>query len=283
MDVERLLGQLLSSGLSKHGSKHRTHYGSGHGSGFKKAAAKAAFSKQGLTLLAGIGVAAYEHFKAQSAAARPAAQHPPAHHPAHPPTGYSTTSHSSAPQSTTAHSPPQQPGAWQVRMSAAPQPPSAPGVPPPFPGAAPPPLTTGAGAPVPPSMPASVPDAPWVQPPADLLLLAMVEAAKADGHLDADERARILDQLDASGATAEERAYVERMMAAPPDPDALVARATDPGTKAEIYAASRLAIEPDTEAERTYLAWLAGRLGLPRAAIDDIERRLAEARDAEQD
>ncbi|WP_114394569.1 tellurite resistance TerB family protein [Oleisolibacter albus] len=203
MDVERLVGVLLQSGLSR--------------KGMGQAARRAAFSKDGLMLLAGIGIAAYEHFRGRppgAAAAEPAAQ--------------------------------------------------AGGVPPPFPGAAA----------VPPPFP-GVP--PGRAVPAELLLLAMVTAAKADGTLDAAERAALLDHLDRAGAGPAERAALERMLAAPADPDGLVAQVRDRATAVEVYAASRLAIDPDTPAEQAYLVRLAGRLGLDADAVAEIEARLAEA------
>lgn len=105
----------------------------------------------------------------------------------------------------------------------------------------------------------------------------MVQATKADGALDDAERARLMAQLDGSGAPVEEVRHLELLLAAPLDLDGLVARVHDPATAAEVYAASRLAIDPDTEAERAYLAELARRLGLDDAAVAEIEARLAEA------
>ena len=50
-----------------------------------------------------------------------------------------------------------------------------------------------------------------------------------------------------------------------------------PGTAAEIYAASRLAIDPDHPAERAYLQMLAARLGLEEGLIEEIELAVREA------
>lgn len=206
MDVERLVGVLLQSGLSR--------------KGMGQAARRAAFSKDGLMLLAGIGIAAYEHFRGRppaAAAAEPSAQA------------------------------------------------GGPAVPPPFPGATA----------VPPPFPGAPP--PGRAVPAELLLLAMVNAAKADGTLDAAERAALLDHLDRAGAGPGERAALERMLAAPADPDGLVAQVRDHAAAVEVYAASRLAIDPDTPAEQAYLVTLARRLGLDADAVAGIEARLAEA------
>lgn len=69
---------------------------------------------------------------------------------------------------------------------------------------------------------------------------------------------------------------MDRLLAAPVDLDALVARVKDPVTAAEVYGASYLAIDPDTPAERAWLSMLAARLGLDGEAAAEIERRLDE-------
>jgi len=55
---------------------------------------------------------------------------------------------------------------------------------------------------------------------------------------------------------------------------AITAEVRDAATAAEVYAASLAAIQVDTEAERKYLDNLALRLGLDRAAVDGIHKRL---------
>jgi len=65
---------------------------------------------------------------------------------------------------------------------------------------------------------------------------------------------------------------------APLDIEALVASARSDEQKVELYTASRLAIDPDTRAERGYLDLLAGRLGLPDALIDHIEATVSSAK-----
>jgi uncharacterized membrane protein YebE (DUF533 family) len=71
------------------------------------------------------------------------------------------------------------------------------------------------------------------------------------------------------GAEASE--FLRRELEAPLDLDAIVASARTEAQKAELYTASRLAIDPDTRAERGYLDLLAGRLGLPDGLVDHIE------------
>ena len=110
------------------------------------------------------------------------------------------------------------------------------------------------------------------------LVQAMIAAAKADGHIDAEERARIMEKVQVSGLDHEAEAFIEKELADPLDIDALVAAAQTEEQKVELYTASRLTIEPDSRAERGYLDLLAGRLALPDALVDHIEATVSAAK-----
>jgi len=112
------------------------------------------------------------------------------------------------------------------------------------------------------------------------LLTAMIQAAKADGHIDADEQDRIFARIDEAGLDSEAKAFLMDELRAPLDLDKVVAGATCPETAAEIYAASRLAIDPDNRAEQAYLTMLAARLDLDPALVDEIELAVREAEEA---
>jgi len=103
----------------------------------------------------------------------------------------------------------------------------------------------------------------------------MIAAAKADGHIDDAERARIMEKLQISGLDDEAESFFQKELAEPVDLDALVAAAQTEEQKVELYTASRLAIDPDSRAERGYLDMLAGRLGLPDALVDHIDTTVA--------
>ncbi|MBB5701601.1 uncharacterized membrane protein YebE (DUF533 family) [Ochrobactrum daejeonense] len=107
------------------------------------------------------------------------------------------------------------------------------------------------------------------------LVQAMIAAAKADGHIDDAERARIMEKVKISGLDDEAESFLDKELANPVDLDALVAMAQTEEQKVELYTASRLAIDPDNRAERGYLDMLAGRLGLPDALVDHIEATIA--------
>lgn len=103
---------------------------------------------------------------------------------------------------------------------------------------------------------------------AKTLLYAMVAAAKADGHIDADEASAIEAELE--GAPAAVRALIEQAMRDPLDPEALAARVTGGQEKREVYAASALLAGRDHPDEVAYLDRLARALGLQ----DDEARRI---------
>ncbi|WP_421693308.1 tellurite resistance TerB family protein [Aestuariivirga sp.] len=103
------------------------------------------------------------------------------------------------------------------------------------------------------------------------ILRAMIAAAKADGHIDAEEQRRIFGKLDELSLDTEEKAFVIDELRKPLDIDAVVAAAPTPELAVEIYAASFLAIDPDDPAEQAYLAMLAARLKLDPALRTAVE------------
>lgn len=106
---------------------------------------------------------------------------------------------------------------------------------------------------------------------AALMLRAMIQAAKADGEIDAEEQARLLDHL--GEGSDEDLALVRREMAAPVDPEAL-ARETPEGLEPQVYAMALLAIEIDTREEVDFLDRFARALGLSAAAVNDIHAKM---------
>lgn len=107
---------------------------------------------------------------------------------------------------------------------------------------------------------------------AKIMIRAMIEAAKADGAIDAAEMARITAYL--ADSSDEERAYVEAAMQAPADMAGLVADVSDE-MKARVYGASRMVMVADTEAEKAYLEELAAALGLDPAVKARLDGGMA--------
>jgi uncharacterized membrane protein YebE (DUF533 family) len=108
---------------------------------------------------------------------------------------------------------------------------------------------------------------------AELVLKAMVNAAKADGQIDKEEIRRIVGKLQEVGVDTETQQYVMAEMQKPMETQKLVAAAQGrPELAAEMYGASLLAIEVDTPAEKNYLDQLAAALGLS----PEVARRIQE-------
>ena len=109
------------------------------------------------------------------------------------------------------------------------------------------------------------------------LLRAMIAAAKADGHIDATEQASIFARMDELPLAADDKAFVIDELRAPLDVDAVARAARTPEEAAEIYAASLLAIDVDSAAERGYLAMLAARLKLDEALVQHLHANVERA------
>ena len=109
------------------------------------------------------------------------------------------------------------------------------------------------------------------------MLRAMIAAAKADGHVDAQEQARIFAEMDKLPLSSDDKAFVMDELRAKLDVDAVAAAATTPEEAAELYAASLLAIDVDNAAERGYLAMLAARLKLDDALVAHLHGSVASA------
>ena len=109
---------------------------------------------------------------------------------------------------------------------------------------------------------------------AQLVLRAMINAAKADGQIDQGEMQRIVGRLEEAGADDEARAFVLDEMRKPEDLDGLLRDVRSPEVAVEVYAASLLAIEVDTPAERDYLRRLAERSNLVPGTVQRVHEAL---------
>ena len=86
----------------------------------------------------------------------------------------------------------------------------------------------------------------------------MISAAKADGQVDQAEMEKIIGKISADSVTPEEKAVRARRDArAARHPGAGGRTPRTPAQAAEVYAASLLAIDIDTDHERQYLRDLA--------------------------
>lgn len=104
-----------------------------------------------------------------------------------------------------------------------------------------------------------------------ILVRTMVAAAVADGHLDEGERARIIAGLSQAGIDAESTRWLERELADPASIDDLADSVSTPEFGAQVYAAARVVIEPDTMQEREFLRRLSTALDLDATLVGHID------------
>ena len=106
---------------------------------------------------------------------------------------------------------------------------------------------------------------------AEILIRAMINAAKADGHVDPQEQQNILQRAEDLGH--EESAFLRRELSAPLDVQGFI-QSVPRGMEREVYAMSLMGIELDENAEAQYLRQLAQGLGLSADVCNDIHREL---------
>lgn len=108
---------------------------------------------------------------------------------------------------------------------------------------------------------------------AEIILLAMIDAAKADGQVDADEFNKIMNNLKASGVGQDGVNYVLQKLQGPMETAKIVSATQGrPDLAAQVYSASLMTIDADTDAERSYLAKLAASMGLNSQVVQNIEQ-----------
>ncbi len=106
-----------------------------------------------------------------------------------------------------------------------------------------------------------------------VILWAMIAAARADGHIDAEERAALAEQIDALGADDELHVWVEQQMSAPLDAEAIAHDVDSPQAAREVYLASVAIIDDRNPMERAWLDQLASALELEDGPRRELERQ----------
>ncbi len=106
------------------------------------------------------------------------------------------------------------------------------------------------------------------------LVQAMVAAAKADGHIDAQEQQRLFSEIERLQLDAETKGAVFDLLSKPITIEAVGGSATNEEQAAELYLASRIAIDPDHPAEQAYLKNLAQKLHLPGDLVAHLDRQV---------
>lgn len=110
-------------------------------------------------------------------------------------------------------------------------------------------------------------EAPAPKASAEILLKAMIAAAKADGHVDSAEMDSIRQQLAGTDLQGDVNDMILEELARPLDAKNIAALANnDLAVATEIYLVSAAIIDETNEAEKAYLADLRAALQLPPSA-----------------
>lgn len=104
-----------------------------------------------------------------------------------------------------------------------------------------------------------------------LIIKAMIAAAKADGHVDNDEMAQIESAIEQSGADQELRELIHQELNKPLDPTQIARLASTPQQATEVYLASLLVVDEQNFMEKAYLQELAKQLQLAPEVIQQLE------------
>ena len=104
------------------------------------------------------------------------------------------------------------------------------------------------------------------------LILALVFAAKSDGHIDDQERTAIGQQMQEAGVEEQGRALVAQAIEQPLDPVRLAQSVKNEEEALELYFLSCAAIDIDHFMERSYLNALGDALKIPHDVREGIEK-----------
>jgi len=110
-----------------------------------------------------------------------------------------------------------------------------------------------------------------------LIMRAMITAAYADGHIDANEQQRIFAQVEQMELSVEDKASLFDELRNPLALDALVAQVPDSETAIEVYTASMLAIDTNQLASQQFLDQLANKLFIPTELRQAIHQQTAQS------
>ncbi|MBT8120371.1 MAG: tellurite resistance TerB family protein [Gammaproteobacteria bacterium] len=109
------------------------------------------------------------------------------------------------------------------------------------------------------------------------IIKAMIAAARADGHIDAQEQQSIFQAVEKMQLSAEDKAIVFDSLQKDIPVKELAHGISTMELKAEIYLASCLVIDPDHPAEREHLDKLGAELALPRELLQQLELQAHQA------
>lgn len=115
--------------------------------------------------------------------------------------------------------------------------------------------------------------------PAEIMLEAMIYAARADVHIDEEEKQLIMRSASELCPGVDLQQTLQHLLSCPIAPEGLAARVSDPQQRRDLYLISSLIVNQDTFMERNYLSALTQALELSaelKASLDEqaaLQRR----------
>ena len=106
------------------------------------------------------------------------------------------------------------------------------------------------------------------------ILKAMIASAKADGHIDEQEKNIISQHAEKLGLETSVANFINNELTAALDAKDVAAEADSPEAAAELYLVSRLTLNLDNDKERQYLDQLAQALELAPDLIAELEQQV---------
>lgn len=109
------------------------------------------------------------------------------------------------------------------------------------------------------------------------ILQAVIAAAKADGHIDDNERQIINEFVAKMGESTEATAFIQAELDKPLNPAEIASDTSAPGLAAEVYLMSKIIINDANFMEKAYLGELANALNLEEDLIAKLDAQVATA------
>jgi uncharacterized membrane protein YebE (DUF533 family) len=103
------------------------------------------------------------------------------------------------------------------------------------------------------------------------MIRCMIAAAAADGRLDSTEQQKIIGNMQGTGLDGGAEEFLAREMNAPAGINELAQGVTSEQQAVKLYTAARIAIDPDTTAEQSFLYQLGMRLGIEEELMAHID------------
>ncbi|MCD8139912.1 MAG: DUF533 domain-containing protein, partial [Planctomycetaceae bacterium] len=110
------------------------------------------------------------------------------------------------------------------------------------------------------------------------MIRALVYAAKADGHIDDNEKAQINEQIASQDLGPDAKTLLKAVMDESIDPSRVAVGVSDPEEALKLYTLSVAVANPDQFMEKAYLDALAQALNIPDDVWDQVNNHITQNR-----